>query len=221
MGDNLTLYAIDKKVSGIDANCVAKSGTDHVVATTNGFTIFDKDFNYWNNNGNSVGKHVVTANGKLYALTADGKLSVYDNSDMENGTTYEVGVISPKGNKAVIAVDETNNDIYVCKGENGIAKISGGNVNQKFYECPTFSAASKNNGNVKGCANGVAVGGDKVYVACGSYGIVVLDKNTGKPICHRKSANGKSANYVALEGENIYVAYGQSRIQVYTLTTTK
>lgn len=221
LGDNLTLYAIDKKVSGINANCVAKSGTDHVVATTNGFTIFDKDFNYWNNNGNSVGKHVVTANGKLYALTADGKLSVYDNSDMENGTTYEVGPVSPKGNKAVIAVDETNNDIYVCKGENGIAKISGGNVNQKFYECPTFSAASKNNGKVKGCANGVAVGGDKVYVACGSYGIVVLDKNTGKTICHRKSANGKSANYVALEGENIYVAYGQSRIQVYTLTTTK
>ena len=58
-------------------------------------------------------------------------------------------------------------------------------------------------------------------MACGSYGIVVLDKNTGKTICHRKSANGKSANYVALEGENIYVAYGQSRIQVYTLTTTK
>lgn len=74
----------------------------------------------------------------------------------------------------------------------------------------------------KGCANGLAVDGQYVYVACGGYGIVVLDKATGKEICHRQSQTGKSANYVAVGNDgNIYVAYGQSRIQVFKVTSTQ
>nr|WP_297652624.1 hypothetical protein [uncultured Prevotella sp.] len=220
LGNNIELYAIDKKVNKLDANCVAKSGSDYVVATTNGFTIFDKDFNYENNNGTSAGKHVVTANGKLYALTEDGKLSVYNNSEMENGTTYEVGAVSPTGTKAVVAVD-TDGSVYVCKGDNGLAKIdAAGNVTQEFFACPTFSAASKNDGQIKGRCNGVAVDGNYVYVACGSYGLVVLNK-AGGVVAHRKAYTGKSANYVAVDGNNIYVAYGQSRVQVFKLTATK
>lgn len=73
---------------------------------------------------------------------------------------------------------------------------------------------------MKGCANGVATDGQYVYIACGSYGVVVLDKESGKKVCHRKAASGKSANYVAVDNGNIYVAYGQSRIQVYTITQT-
>ncbi len=37
--------------------------------------------------------------------------------------TYNVGAISPKGNKAVIAVDEAKGEIYVCKGENGTQRL--------------------------------------------------------------------------------------------------
>ena len=221
ISDNMVIYAIDKKTNKVDANCVAAFGTDHVLATTNGFTAIDKDGNYQNFNTNSVGKHVVTANSKLYALTADGKLNVYNSSNMETpAETYEVGAVEPKGNKAVVAVDEANGDIYVCKGENGVAKISGNTVNQNFFTCPTFSAGDKA-GKVKGCANGVAIDAQHVYIACGSYGVVVLDKEKGIEICHRKASNGKSANYVAVDGENIYVAYGQSRIQVFKLTETK
>ena len=216
ISDNMVIYAIDKKNDKVDANCVAAFGTDHVLATTKGFTVVDEDGNYTPFNTSYVGKHVVTANSKLYTLTEDGKLNVYNSTDMTTAaSTYEVGEVAPKGNKAVVAVDEANGDIYVCKGENGVAKISGSTVNQNFFTCPTNKA-----GNVEGCANGVATDGQYIYIACGSYGVVVLDKE-GKEVCHRKAASGKSANYVAVDNGNIYVAYGQSRIQVYTITQTK
>ena len=223
ISDNMVIYAIDKKNNKVDANCVAALGTDHVLATTNGFTAVDKDGNYTNLITNSVGKHVVTANSKLYALTEDGTLNVYNTTDMETAaSTYNVGAVAPKGNKAVVAVDEANGDIYVCKGENGVAKISGSTVTENFFTCPTVSSEGVNVGKIKGCANGVAVAGQYVYIACGSYGVVVLDKETGKEVCHRKAASGKSANYVAVDNNgNIYVAYGQSRIQVFKLTATK
>ena len=224
ISDNMVLNAVDKKNSKIDANCVAAFGTDHVLATTKGFYVFDKDGSFDIYGGSSVGKHVVTVNNKIYALTEDGTLNVYNSSNMETAEkTYQVGAVEPKGNKAVVAVDKANGDIYVCKGENGVAKISGSTVNQEYFKCPTISnsADNKRPGEVKGCANGIAVDDSYVYLACGSYGLVVLDKSTGKEICHRKAPNKKSANYVAVDGENIYVAYGKSRIQVFKLTTTK
>ncbi len=224
--DKIQISAIDKKTKNLDANCVANFKNNHIVATTKGFTIFTAKMNKWNE-GSTEGKYLVTANDKLYALTADGTLTAYNDNEMQNvAATYNVGEISPKGNKAVIAVDEVNGDIYVCKGENGISKISNGTVSQ-FYTCPTFTASNKAQNleagkkYVKGCANGVYVAGNYVYVACGSYGLVVLDKN-GKEVCHRKAYNGKSANFVTVDdNNNIFVAYGQSRVQVFKLTDTK
>ena len=225
--DKIQISAIDKKTKNLDANCVANFKSNHIVATTKGFTIFTAKMNKWNE-GSTEGKYLVTANDKLYALTVDGTLTAYTDNEMQNvAATYNVGEISPKGNKTVIAVDEVNGDIYVCKGENGISKISNGTVSQ-FYTCPTFTASNKAQNleagkkYVKGCANGVYVAGHYVYVACGSYGLVVLDKTTGKEVCHRKAYNGKSANFVTVdENNNIFVAYGQSRVQVFKLTDTK
>ena len=218
LGTNLKAYSIDKATKGYDANCVATFGEDHVLATTNGFFVFDKDNSYTNPVKETVGKHVVTSGNKLYALTNNGDLTVYNDTKMTDGTTYAVGEVYPKGTKAVVAVD-TNGDIYVCKGDNGVAKVSSdGSVNQTYYKCPTFSSSATHAGQVKGRANGIAVDANYVYLACGSYGLVVLDKDKGIEICHRKAPNGKSANYVAVDGENIYVAYGQSRIQVFKLT---
>lgn len=224
--NQIKISAIDKKTKGMDANCVANFKDNHIVATTKGFTIFNAKMNKWNV-GSTEGKYLVTANDKLYALTVDGKLTVYTDNEMQNvDATYELGAISPKGNKAVIAVDEVNGDIYVCKGENGISKISNGTASQ-FYTCPTFTASNKaqnleaGKNYVKGCANGVYVTANNVFVACGSYGLVVLDKN-GKEVCHRKAYNGKSANFVTVDdNNNIFVAYGQSRVQVFKLTDTK
>ena len=225
--NQIQISAIDKKNTKLDANCVANFKSNHIVATTKGFTIFNANNNKWNE-GSTEGKYLVTANDKLYALTVDGTLTAYNDNEMQDvAATYNVGEISPKGNKAVIAVDEVNGDIYVCKGENGISKISNGTASQ-FYTCPTFTASNKaqnleaGKNYVKGCANGVYVAGNYVYVACGSYGLVVLDKTTGKEVCHRKAYNGKSANFVTVdENDNIFVAYGQSRVQVFKLTDTQ
>lgn len=233
LGDEVKLYAIDNKTK-MDANCVAEFNGEHVVATTKGLTSFAKDFSFWSKAG-AEGKHVVTANNKLYTLDVDGNVNVYDNNELETPVTYKVGAVVPKDNKAVMAVEETSGDIYVCKGENGVAKISSnGQVNDNFFTCPTFTKPEKTElaGKVKGRANGIAIGSDYIYVACGGYGLVVLDKETGKTVCHRKANAYKnddcgSANYVAVENVNgeeyVYVAYGQNRVQVFkvTKTTTK
>ena len=219
ISDNMILHSVDKKSDKVDANCVAAFGTDNVLATTQGFYVIDKDDNSYLYLNGTVAKHVISENNKIYALTEEGNLNIYNSSDMTTpAETYPVGKVAPKGNKAVIAVDETNGDIYVCKGENGVAKISGNTVTD-FFTCPKISSGDKQGQNI-GNANGVAVDGTYVYIACGSYGVVVLDKTTGKEVCHRKASNGKSANYVAVADGNIYVAYGQSRIQVYKLTQT-
>lgn len=231
LGDEVKLYAIDNKTK-MDANCVAEFNGEHVVATTKGLTSFAKDFSFWSKAG-AEGKHVVTANNKLYTLDVDGNVNVYDNNELETPVTYKVGAVVPKDNKAVMAVEETSGDIYVCKGENGVAKISSnGQVNDNFFTCPTFTKPEKTElaGKVKGRANGIAIGSDYIYVACGGYGLVVLDKETGKTVCHRKANAYKnddcgSANYVAVENVNgeeyVYVAYGQNRVQVFKVTKTK
>lgn len=231
LGDEVKLYAIDNKTK-MDANCVAAFNGEHVVATTQGLTSFAKDFSFWNKVG-TEGKHVVTANSKLYTLDVDGNVNVYNNNELETPVTYKVGAVVPKDNKAVMAVEETSGDIYVCKGENGVAKISSnGQVNDNFFTCPTFTKPEKTElaGKVKGRANGIAIGSDYIYVACGGYGLVVLDKETGETVCHRKANAYKnddcgSANYVAVENVNgeeyVYVAYGQNRVQVFKVTKTK
>lgn len=231
LGEEVKLYAIDNKTK-MDANCVAAFNGEHVVATTQGLTSFAKDFSFWNKAG-AEGKHVITANSKLYTLDVDGNVNVYDNNELETPVTYKVGAVVPKDNKAVMAVEETSGDIYVCKGENGVAKISSnGQVNDNFFTCPTFTKPEKTElaGKVKGRANGIAIGSDYIYVACGGYGLVVLDKETGKTVCHRKANAYKnddcgSANYVAVENVNgeeyVYVAYGQNRVQVFKVTKTK
>lgn len=225
--NQIKISAIDRKTKGMDANCVANFKNNHIVATTNGFTIFNAKMNKWNE-GSTEGKYLVAANGKLYALTVDGTLTAYNDNEMQDvAATYNVGAISPKGNKAVIAVDEAKGEIYVCKGENGISKIAADGTVSQFFDCPTFKASNKAENleagkeYVKGCANGVYVTANNVFVACGSYGLVVLDKN-GKEVCHRKAYNGKSANFVTVDdNSNIFVAYGQSRVQVFKLTNTK
>lgn len=225
--NKIQIYAINRKTKGMDANCVANFKNNHIVATTNGFTIFNAKMNKWNE-GSTEGKYLVAANGKLYALTVDGTLTAYNDNEMQDvAATYNVGAISPKGNKAVIAVDEAKGEIYVCKGENGISKIAADGTVSQFFDCPTFKASNKAENleagkeYVKGCANGVYVTANNVFVACGSYGLVVLDKN-GKEVCHRKAYNGKSANFVTGDNDNnIFVAYGQSRVQVFKLTDTK
>ena len=65
------------------------------------------------------------------------------------------------------------------------------------------------------CANGVAVDANYVYIAYGSRGLVVLDRNTLKKVSSFVSMH--SANYVALANGYIYVAYGRDCLKVFKL----
>lgn len=232
LGEEVKLYAIDNKTK-MDANCVAAFDGNHIVATTKGLTSFDEEFSHWNKTGDE-GKSVVVANGKLYTLDVKGNVNVYENKNLETPIlSVNVGEVTPTNNKAVLAVDKSNGTIYVCKGENGVAKISStGDVKPDFFSCPTFTNPKKTDltGKVKGRANGIAVGGEYIYVACGGYGLVVLDKE-GHVVCHRKANaynakdNSGSANYVTVDivngEEYAFVAYGQNRVQVFKVTKTK
>ncbi len=220
IGNKIDLYSVNETTAGVDANCVAKYGNNFVVATTKGFTVMDNDFNYSAHAG-SEGKYVVATDGKLYTLdlNQNGELNVWNSADMATAslTTHTTNAITPKDNKAVMASDGTY--MYVCKGENGIDKInlSTGEATS-FWTCPTYKSSKDGSTQLKGHCNGIAIKGDFIYVAHGSYGLVVLDKE-GNMICHRMASTGKSANFVAVDdSENIYVAYGQSRVQVFKLT---
>ena len=220
IGDKIDLYSVNETTTGVDANCVAKYGNNYVVATTKGFTVMDNDFNYTAHAG-AEGKYVVATDGKLYTLDLNnnGELNVWNSADMASAslTTHTTSAITPKDNKAVMASDGTY--MYVCKGENGIDKInlSTGEATS-FWACPTYKSSKDGSTQLKGHCNGIAVKGNFIYVAHGSYGLVVLDKD-GNMICHRMASTGKSANFVAVDdSDNIYVAYGQSRVQVFKLT---
>ena len=125
-----------------------------------------------------------------------------------------------------MAVD--GNDIYVCLGKGGLAKYTNGTLSGLFIPKDatyTYKVDAENtkyaDGTVvtRGYCNGVCVKGDKIYIAYGSLGLIVINKsdmtatteNAAKqtPEVARYTA-GKSANFVAVDdNNNIYVAYGQ------------
>jgi hypothetical protein len=76
----------------------------------------------------------------------------------------------------------------------------------------------------KALCNGCAVDSKYIYLAYGSFGLIVLDKakvqagETDPSKCEvAKKKASKSANYVALGNGYIYVAYGRDRLQVFKL----
>ena len=60
-----------------------------------------------------------------------------------------------------------------------------------------------------------------LYLAYGSEGLYVLDKETLDVVACYTHSGGKSANYVKVDGGYIYVAYGRNGLQVFKLTTKK
>lgn len=220
----------------LDANSITKYGDHFVVASTRGFEDYDKDFNHIWFEDTEV-KSVVTANDKVYSLVATGAnttgtIKEFNTTMFNNASkTYTTdGNVGPENGKNTIAVD--GKDLYVCQGVRGLVRYNSDGDKVWEYVVPTIqNEKSDKYGAVKGYCNGVAISGNYVYVAAGGYGVVVLDKATGKELCHRIAFNGKqengqwlngnSANYVTVGKDgNIFVAYGQSRVQVFKLTST-
>ena len=217
---------------GYDENCVVYNNkTDHlIVATTEGYVIYDANKNNEMNEVASYSrpgkvKHVAIGDGKIVGLylndrthgredAVDATIEVInrDTEDFENSKTFSVSMnIKPNDGKNVVAVND--NKIYVCQSGLGLYVYDMNGTEVGKWQMP--KAWNEKKGKYKALCNGCFVDNNYVYLAYGSYGIVVLDKNTLEVVTHRKTQN--SANYITVKDGYMYVAYGRSRLQVFKL----
>lgn len=223
----MQVVAIDKseKAAKGDANAVIVDGDKIHVAYTGGYASYNR---------NSIeeqlakvatsgkAKHLAIAGSTIAGLnfketttdtiSGNGEIRIFNAGGINDAqATFEVGQIAPNNGKNVVAID--GNNVYVCKGYNGFACYDKAG-NEKW----TYTDMKSDDSKVLGSCNGCAFDSNYIYLACGSRGVLVLDK-TGKRIA-RKSSGGNSANYVCVDPvtNNIYVAYGEDRLQVFKLS---
>ena len=233
----------DGKHNTGDGNAVIVNGQFYQVATLYGTEIFnrsDLSGTYVNKLGRA--KYIAADSKNVYVSYLDNnalKVNTYGatNYRLENVTnTWNVGTLDPVKGKSVLAVD--GNDIYVCRGANGLAKYTNGTLTGLFIpKDATYKADAENTKYpegttvTRGYCNGVCVKGDKIYIAYGSLGLIVINKKDmtattedaakETPEVARYTA-GKSANFVAVDGnDNIFVAYGQNHLMVLKLEARK
>ena len=217
---------------GYDENCVVyNDNTNHlIVATTEGYTVYDattmNEVETYSKPGKA--KHLAIGNGKIVGLylnerNKDTKIGIpatieiinEKTEDFNDTKTFDTNVkIEPNDGKNVIAVKD--NKIYACLSSAGLYVYDMNGNEQWHYQMPSPKTKE---GKWKALCNGCFVDNNYVYLAYGSYGIVVIDKNTHKVIAHR--AVEKSANYITVHDGYIYVAYGRSRMQVFKLNLGK
>lgn len=217
---------------GYDENCVVyNDNTNHlIVATTEGYTVYDattmNEVETYSKPGKA--KHLAIGNGKIVGLylnernkdtniglPATIEIINEKTEDFNNTKTFDTNVkIEPNDGKNVIAVKD--NKIYACLSSAGLYVYDMNGNEQWHYQMPS---PKNKEGKWKALCNGCFVDNNYVYLAYGSYGIVVIDKNTHKVIAHR--AVEKSANYITVHNGYIYVAYGRSRMQVFKLNLGK
>ena len=217
---------------GYDENCVVYNDkTNHlIVATTEGYIVYDattmNEVETYSKPGKA--KHLAIGNGKIVGLylnerNKDTKIGIpatieiinEKTEDFNDTKTFDTNVkIEPNDGKNVIAVKD--NKIYACLSSAGLYVYDMNGNEQWHYQMPS---PKNKEGKWKALCNGCFVDNKYVYLAYGSYGIVVIDKNTHKVIAHR--ALEKSANYITVYNGYIYVAYGRSRMQVFKLNLGK
>ena len=217
---------------GYDENCVVyNDNTNHlIVATTEGYTVYDattmNEVETYSKPGKA--KHLAIGNGKIVGLylnerNKDTKIGIpatieiinEKTEDFNDTKTFDTNVkIEPNDGKNVIAVKD--NKIYACLSSTGLYVYDMNGNEQWHYQMPS---PKNKEGKWKALCNGCFVDNNYVYLAYGSYGIVVIDKNTHKVIAHRALEN--SANYITVHDGYIYVAYGRSRMQVFKLNLGK
>ena len=223
-----------EEFSGYDENCVVYNpSTKHlIVMTTAGYLVYDLDYNEVAKVAkDGKAKHVAIGNGKIATLffkernkdtemALPARVEIFDaaTEDLTSpSVAFDISTIQPNNGKNVIAID--GNNLYVCRGAAGMYVYDMTSGNEVWhYQMPNAqieNEESDKQGQYKALANGLFVDDKYVYVAYGSYGIVVLDKSTHEVIARR--AESKSANYVYVHNGYIYVAYGQDRLQVFKL----
>ena len=215
----------DTTVDG-DGNCVAVNGNHIEVMTTSGYRVYDAatlvpesvtklpgKAKFIDVNGNTM----VTAYLATAAQNADeaikANIQTYATSDykLSNPITEITNAadIQPNNGKNVVLVDGSK--LYLCTGRDGLKVFENGTLSWSYQ--PEKIMTSK--GVYKAYCNGATFDSKYIYLAYGSYGLIILDKTTHKVIAQRKMV--KSANYVTLADGYIYVAYGRDCLQVFKL----
>lgn len=231
------LTIVDWEHTGLeksDENCIVRDGNKLMVASTRGYGVYDA------NTLDLIGKKETPGKAKHIALNNQYIVTLHYNNEVESddeavsGTlqvfplgadiltatpakTINVSSIAPNDGKNTIAID--GNHIYVCRSAKGLSCYDLTTGKEVWNWGAPLTANTKV---PQGYANGVTYDANYIYLACGSYGLVVLDKNKmedGKPVkvVKKRAEAGMSANYVTLDGGYIYVAYGKSRLRVMKL----
>lgn len=118
-------------------------------------------------------------------------------------TTTEILTQSvPANGKAVLHID--NNDVYICTGNNGLRAYGINNL----AGAPTLDFNSPGSGN----ANGVDTDDKFIYVANGTEGNIIINKDD-KSI-HTIFPFSGSANYVKAKQDYIFIANGKAGLKV-------
>ena len=217
-----------------DENCIVRDGDKLMVATTKGYGVYDANTLDLIGQKETPGKAKHIALDNRYIVTLHYNKKVDSDKEEVSGTlqvfplgadiltatpakTINVSSIAPNDGKNTIAID--GNHIYVCRSAKGLSCYDLTTGEEVWNWGAPLTANTKV---PQGYANGVAFDDNYIYLACGSYGLVVLDKNQmedGKPVkvVKKRAEGGMSANYVTLDGGYIYVAYGKSRLRVMKL----
>lgn len=246
----LNILALDANEKGTDENCIVYDNTANrfIVATTKGYTVYDPATLNVNESVDKPGKakHIAIGDNKIATLVfteqaqynpsknpteaakewINAQIEVRDISASMKSTPDVIittPAILPHYGKNTIAVK--NGKIYACLGAAGLYCYdlnTGAELGHYQMPNPIIKDSKLGKtGSYKAYANGCFVGDDgKIYIAYGSYGVVVLKAGTlesGNPVTIAHREEGKSANYITVYNGYIYVAYGQKRLQVYQL----
>ena len=217
-----------------DENCIVRDGNKLMVATARGYGVYDANTLDLIGKKETPGKAKHIALNNQYIVTLHYNNEVKSDNEAVSGTlqvfplgadiltatpakTINVSSIAPNDGKNTIAID--GNHIYVCRSAKGLSCYDLTTGKEVWNWGAPLTANTKV---PQGYANGVTYDANYIYLACGSYGLVVLDKNKmedGKPVkvVKKRAEAGMSANYVTLDGGYIYVAYGKSRLRVMKL----
>lgn len=223
--------ASKKGGKGGDGNCVIVNGNDLDVASTYGYEVFDNtlaEVHATKTAGRA--KHLAYApdGNTFYAIHYDGtqivdsmtevglKLEKFNKSDVNmQSPVFSVNANKVKPNNGKNAICVYDGKVYVCQSMNGLYVYDANSGTQVGHYKENI-VSSKTHKELAICANGVAVDANYVYIAYGTRGLVVLDRNTLKKVT--SFVGQRSANYVALANGYIYVAYGRDSLKVFKMS---
>lgn len=215
--------------NGGDGNCVIVNDDNLQVASTYGYEVYDKDLNavsYQKTAGRA--KHLCfSPDNNVFAIHYDNtqivdtmtevglKLEKFKTSDINmQSPDFSVDANNVKPNNGKNAMCVYDGKVYVCQSMNGLYVYDAATGAQVDHYKENIYSESLGH-DLAICANGVAVDDKYVYIAYGTRGLVVLDRNTLKKVS--SFVGQRSANYVTLANGYIYVAYGRDCLKVFKL----